>query len=237
MYKILYIALCIILSSTAFACDECSEIVYLKSGSEIHGTILEYVSNEGLKFQTVEGSIVALSWSDISNIDRKIIQQKGGRKTSGIKMEIRLGILSADRKVEDNSIWGCNIIVGKQFYYVSVGLGIGYEGYLARPAFPIYLDLKLYPISSAFGPFIYGKAGRSYMLIKHYSGFDGGKTMFAVGGGMKFATNTVNSVSIALGVRWQEFKQIPFPQYRTDYSFRSSNSNFEFITLSFGLHF
>ena len=52
------------------------EVVYLKNGSVIRGTIIEQVPNESLKIQTSDGSVFAYKMADVEKISK---EQVNGR--------------------------------------------------------------------------------------------------------------------------------------------------------------
>lgn len=47
------------------------EVVYLKDGSSLRGTILEQIPNETLKIQTKDGSIFVCKFSDVLKITKE----------------------------------------------------------------------------------------------------------------------------------------------------------------------
>ncbi len=82
MKKIYTIVLCILFTFLALAQQEYEEVIYLKNGSMIKGTIIEEVPNESIKIQTKDGSIFAYQMEEID----RIVKEPGqaGNHTSGV---------------------------------------------------------------------------------------------------------------------------------------------------------
>ena len=73
------------------------EVVYLKNGSIIKGSIIEWVPNESLTIQTADKSIFVCKISDIERVKREIeeiqvpVKQKTQQKTTAYESNIALG--------------------------------------------------------------------------------------------------------------------------------------------------
>ena len=72
MKRILFISL-FALTSFVF-CEEYEDVVYLKDGSIIKGTIIEQIPNESLKIKTTGGSIFVYRMDEISKISKELIK-------------------------------------------------------------------------------------------------------------------------------------------------------------------
>lgn len=70
--KKLLLSLCFFMSSSFFLmAQNLTEVVYLKNGSIIRGTVIEQVPNESLKIQTADGSIFAYSMDEVLKITKE----------------------------------------------------------------------------------------------------------------------------------------------------------------------
>ena len=63
-----------------FFCAEKVEVVHLKNGDVIKGTIIENVINEYVKIELQGGSILTFPYSDIEKISKESVQKKGNKK-------------------------------------------------------------------------------------------------------------------------------------------------------------
>ena len=72
MSKKLFVLFAILVSGFAiFAQSEVMDIVYLKNGSVVRGTIVEQVIGESLRIETLEGSIFFYKIDEIEKIEKK----------------------------------------------------------------------------------------------------------------------------------------------------------------------
>ncbi|MBQ1205217.1 MAG: hypothetical protein IIX66_04935, partial [Alistipes sp.] len=69
MKKVLLVLLATMVAIPLFA-QKYDEIVYLKNGSEIHGTVIEQIPGQSLKIQTRDGNIFVYKYSDIEKITK-----------------------------------------------------------------------------------------------------------------------------------------------------------------------
>jgi hypothetical protein len=70
MKKVLLFLL-IIFSFNVFAQSSLEEVVYLKNGSIIRGTIIEQIPNEKIKIQTSEGNVFVYKYDEIEKITKE----------------------------------------------------------------------------------------------------------------------------------------------------------------------
>ena len=68
------------------------EVVYLKNGSIIKGSIIEWVPNESLTIQTADKSIFVCKISDIERVKREIEEIQVPVKNHGIRIQYWTGI-------------------------------------------------------------------------------------------------------------------------------------------------
>lgn len=69
--KLLICIFCFFTCSIANGQINLEEVVYLKDGSSLRGTIIEQVPNEMLKIQTKDGSIFVCKFSDVEKITKE----------------------------------------------------------------------------------------------------------------------------------------------------------------------
>ena len=72
--KIAAVLFCILFTSMALSQQEYEEVVYLKNGSVIKGTIIEQVPDVSIKIQTKDGNIFVYQMEEIDRITKEIIE-------------------------------------------------------------------------------------------------------------------------------------------------------------------
>lgn len=108
MKKMLIAVLLMIFGISAYSQNNLEEVVYLKNGSIIRGTIIEQIPNETLKIQTRDGSVFVYKFDEIikitkeppvksangSDIKTVLLQQNMKRaKVTGIALMVTAGAL------------------------------------------------------------------------------------------------------------------------------------------------
>ena len=63
------------------AAVEMRDVVYLKDGSVVKGTIVEQVPNKSLKIETADGSLFVYKFDDIEKIAKEAARVAGGQKS------------------------------------------------------------------------------------------------------------------------------------------------------------
>jgi len=105
MKKILLFVLFIVLSTGLSSAQQWIEIVYLKNGGMIRGTIIEQVPKESLKIQTADGSIYVYKMSEVEKITKEQIKAKEVEVSYGNSVdEIRNEILNGKLEWKRNGL-------------------------------------------------------------------------------------------------------------------------------------
>ena len=82
------------------------EVVYLKNGSVIRGTIIEQVPNESLKIQTSDGSVFAYKMADVEKISKEQVNgRSAGNALTGMPQVSAETDAGRKRGIGDSSIW------------------------------------------------------------------------------------------------------------------------------------
>lgn len=71
MKKLIFTLFLFFLSASFIYSQQYEDVVYLKNGSIIHGTIIEQVPNESIKIKTKDGNVFVYSTEEISKITRE----------------------------------------------------------------------------------------------------------------------------------------------------------------------
>jgi hypothetical protein len=72
----------IILTAAAVLAAELQDVVYLKNGSIIRGTIMEQVPNESLKIQTKDGSLFVYTMKEVKKIAKEPVKEEAAEETT-----------------------------------------------------------------------------------------------------------------------------------------------------------
>ena len=124
------IAMAVLFVAVGFAQDERVDVVYLKDGSVIRGTIIEQIPGQSLKIETRDGSVFALEFSRIMKITKEEAPStQSMRKSSG----------SSDTRFVASVLMG-GLIYGDFWFATGVRLGasisrIVYVGMTVTTAF------------------------------------------------------------------------------------------------------
>ena len=223
--KRIVIILAMIASSMSLLAQNLQEVVYLKNGSIIKGTIIEQVPNESLKIQTADGSIFVYKISEVEKITKEATKPttinrpvvvnydeeeeeedddntSGNGLSGGFRMIIETGYQYA--MTEDSSgspilnvIWGGPL--GSHFF---IGGGVGiryYTGDIGALALPIYANIRWDIINRRVTPFIDAKGGYTPYDIQGYN--------FSAGVGCRVRLGNKFALSASLGVELQDYSE------------------------------
>ena len=144
------------------------DVVYLKNGSVIRGTIVEQVPNESLKITTKDGSIFICQMGDVERITKEVPVKRNLKEEVKVKYRgfVDLGytigvgaVLNSDR-VELTTTHGVQI-----FPELFVGAGAGINFYHSSDgaiALPFFVDVRTDILRSNITPFVDLKVGYSF---------------------------------------------------------------------------
>lgn len=151
------------------------EVVYLKNGSVIRGTIIEQVPNESLKIQTGDGSIFSYKMSEVEKITKEQSNSRsisfnsdghgpevGYRGFIDLGYTIGTGAAGAGR-IEFNTVHGYQFL---PYLYAGVGAGAHYYHEGKVVAIPIFADIRSDFLDNKISPFVDFRIGYSPYDIK-----------------------------------------------------------------------
>ncbi len=148
------------------------DVVYLKNGSVIRGTIIEQVPNESIKIQTSDGSIFAYQIDEVQKMTKEAATQYFGagrqwdnrfaakRGYAGF-VDIGGGFAIGDYAgpyAEITTSHGCQII---PYLFMGVGFGFHYDLEWDAAFVPVFADIRCNFLNSNITPFIGMKIGYS----------------------------------------------------------------------------
>jgi len=196
---------------------DCHDVVYLKGGSVLRGTILEYIADSNLVMSSWSGARLQVPSSTV----KRIVQQCKGDKKANVPFSQRpysfkeTGWYHATRFTvlagESGTGVGFQHSTGfKLNRYAGIGLGVGvenfgpYDGVTAT--YPIFVELRGYLLPKKITPFY--ALGAGIGLAKKYSDnstWEGGSERWK-GGWMaqgQIGYRIGNNAFVHLGIRLQ----------------------------------
>jgi hypothetical protein len=174
-YALISIAMKKILLFFAFLMFVCAgyaqnyqEVVYLKNGSVIRGTVIEQAPGAYIKVQTSDGSVFAYNYSDVEKIvkDGTVAKSKSyNRSNSGLRLgykgfvdfgySVGVGDYGADR-IEFSTTHGVQI---NKYIFAGAGVGVNYFYDSESVGIPIYAAARYTVLDKRITPFVEAKVG------------------------------------------------------------------------------
>lgn len=140
--------------------QETLDVLYLKNGSIIKGTIIEQIPNETLKIQTKDGSIFVYNFSEVSKITRE--QATSDRETE-VQTKSKVSIVTSTKSPGTAAVLSVLIPGLGNIYADKIGTGlwhmilisVNYAGYASDPieykwSLPVALLLHVWDIFDAY---------------------------------------------------------------------------------------
>jgi hypothetical protein len=167
MKKLIFIIAFLQAVFCAYAQQSSQDVLYLKNGSIIRGTIIEQVPNKSLKIQTADGSVFVYSIEEVEKITKEVATTnstettKSFAKTSGYVGIIEASHLVYVGKYSTGSLSGFRFVNAIQTSSaVSLGLGAGLNfGSGGAIEAPLFFDLRANFMKGNVTPFWLLNAG------------------------------------------------------------------------------
>ena len=180
MKKLLTLLLFGLITSSSFGQYKTQDIIYLKNGKIIQGTIIEKLPNKYLKIETTNNQVLVLEIDEIERISFESTRVKNNNDNSNahskFKGLIEMGILKANHENQPNFTHPkikLNVVAGYQINpYINLGLGTGlrYDLLYQWSTVPLFVNFKANILNNKrFSPYISFGVGRTFVLDE----FDG----------------------------------------------------------------
>lgn len=170
-YKYAFLILCLLCLGTIKGQSEIlKEVVFLKNGSMIKGTIIEWIPNETITIQTADKSIFVCKIADIEKVKREVLDIESGSNHQKIKSNhspfesnIAFGYGKSSGKyglevVCFNWVYGKNI---NRHHFVGAGTGIRHFDQIKMTMVPIIVDWRYRVNENDISPYIRLSTGYS----------------------------------------------------------------------------
>lgn len=240
MKKYLALLLFALITTVSFGQSNYQDVVYLKNGSIIKGTIIEQVPNKSIKIETADRSVFVYQMDEIEKLTKEVIQGKSGGSLSnsglqsGYKGIVELGyqIGTGDYGLDRLKL---NIINGYQINpYFSLGFGTGLRYYFdAGAAFiPVFADFRANFMDNKISPYLSLGVGYSFNAT---NGFEGVGFLLNPTAGVSFKVSDKSAINVGLGYEMQKMKMDYYDRYYGYYYSSSGNSGA--ISINVGISF
>lgn len=214
MKKIVLTCFMALVATLAFGQDK-MDVIYLKNGQVIKGSIIKPMDADGVQIMTTESDVYTFSPDEVrrivreevphDNLRNKIIVHDGEGFTNITTLGYGFGIgtIGDERAMNnDEDYFSIHTVNGYHLNRnVSLGVGVGVEWYGDYELVPLYADVRYYPTLTEWAPFFYSDLGYGLGFLDEAT--DGG-VLFGIGGGVQRSVNTSFAYMASFGYRYQE---------------------------------
>jgi len=243
MKRLIAVAVILIVIISQTAAQKYKDVLYLKSGSKVFGTLLEF-SGDIYKMRVNDSTIFTFPSSEVEKYVKEIREGRG-RKSEGLGFSIEGGFLIGSQSNTYDTPFSFNAILNYTAYGTNiVGIGTGAE-YLGKTYTPIFLEYRKLFHPTGVTPYLFCRAGilayfgsndnttygywPSYYLRKDY---DGGAS-FTVGSGISWAGDGIETnLSFAYRYARTTIRQTEYNQANSTY-----NTNYNRLEIKLGFRF
>ena len=197
---------------------ELQDVVYLKNGSIIRGTIIEQVPNESLKIKTADGSVFVYEISQVDKYAKEepVLKSKGlNPRVKGYRGWVETGGAVGLGTFGDG-VFTFSTSHGYQFspyFFLGAGIGVDYHFGWETVFMPIFANARAYFIDGKISPFLDAKIG--------YSPLDGTGFYFSPSVGVSFGTSRKCAVNLSIGYNLQRTEVYYYGYYYSFYAYES----------------
>lgn len=221
---------------TVYSQKNMDDVVYLKNGSRIQGTILQIIPDSVVQIKQMGGSMWIFPMKDVSMIakEEKIRYKATIAEGKGFQLGAETGVLIGSGETQERAPFGVHFVGSYRIIpRMAAGMGIGLE-FLKNTQLPVYLDSRYYINKKFYSPYLFMQAGLLVPLDKEIY-YDWNikykpKTGYMInpGVGVLFPMSEKTAVSIAFSYRFQEISFKQFNSYYTDYTRIERMNRFNF---------
>jgi hypothetical protein len=214
--SLLLLAGLLLVSSWARAQAPGTDILYLKDGSMIRGTLIESIAGSHVRFKTLEGDVRQYPMAEV---DRTSVSGKNNRPAvelkhigyshiSNLGLMIGSGYYGSTANPSFQTING--IRIGQHW---STGIGTGLESFGYGTLLPLFAHGRYSLLKGSVSPYVDGLAGYAISLVPneyYYDGYEnktqGGITA-GLGAGVKFMASQRFGLTVGMGYRFQRIRR------------------------------
>ena len=222
----------LIFCSLGYGQSDYQDVVYLKNGSVIRGTIIEQIPGDSLRIETYDGRKFVIYFEVIKKIAKKWEEQDLSEQELTDEQDMIDSNIRNDKtrfinftginfsSSADGSTFGIKMINGGLINnFMSVGFGFGYEKYPNGHMIPLFIDQRLFGDIQKSGPYIFADIGYSLGSISDLDessteDFDDGGFLFDVGIGLILISQSNMGLTFDIAFKHQIAKE--YQIYRID---------------------
>jgi hypothetical protein len=243
MKKLFSITVIFILITWQSPAQKYKDILYLKSGSKIYGTLLE-VSDNQYKIRLNDSTIFTFQMSEV---DKYTTQKEvsRGRRADGFGFSLEAGLLIGSKSSTYDAPFSFNIMLNYTIETKNImGLGTGAE-FLDKTYTPIFLEYKRIFHSNGVSPYLFARGGilayfgsndnttypynPKYYFNKDYNG----GPSFTLGTGISWAGDGIET-NLSFAYRYARTSYVQSEYQQTDVTF---TTNYNRLELKVGFRF
>ncbi len=191
------------------------DVVYLKNGSIIRGTILEIIPDDVVKIEIIGKSVFVYLMTDVEKITREDIphvniKEAARIKNKGYYNETEFGFFTGKGEYNPNFGITLQTVNGYQlnrFFRVGGGVGINYYFEYSQAFLPIFARVSGDMIKHRVTPVYFADIGYGFLPGQdgfYYESESKGGVMFQAGIGLKVYTPSKAAFLITVGYHLQQ---------------------------------
>ena len=162
MKKILIPVIMLIISSYSLNGQKLKDVLYLKNGSIIYGTLMEITDNQ-YKLRTSDGSLFIYGSDEVEKYIKEASHFEG-RRESGMGFALEAGFLIGSQSSRYALPFSFNFLGEYTFKTLnSIGIGSGVE-FIGQTYTPLFLEYKHLFSENKSTPFIFFRGGAIFYL-------------------------------------------------------------------------
>ena len=220
----------LLFSNTLSAQTNFQDVVFLKNGSIIHGTVVELVPNESIRIKTMYNDVILFKMDEIQKITREqspLVSPQRERltddkvKTHGFTSILEFfyssGSFAEDiTQDEPNKLTSLGFVTVNGYMFnphLSTGIGIGIQGYDNFGIVPVYADVRFNVLKGTITPFVSFDVGYSVStdeIVSHKEPKTQGGVYSNLSIGIKFFTREAQALAFSFGYTYQDMKVYTF---------------------------
>jgi hypothetical protein len=239
--RLILVFLLLIAAGPLTAQEFSEDVVYLKNGSIIRGTILEQKPGEYIKIATHDRNIWVFKMEEVEKITRETVVIKG-KEPVMLRPDGYYNVSEVGFSIS-RQMWGgystgfsANTINGYKFNrFLATGVLVGIDHYYGLPMIPMGVDVRGTLLKRSVSPYYYAQAAYSVPMPyeNDLADYDG-DIMLQAGMGMLFAINEDFGMVISTGYKVQKLTK----RYENwGGSETTENNSYKRISFKLGLMF
>lgn len=195
------------------------DVLYLKDGSVIRGTLIESITGSHVRFKNLEGDVRQYPMNEV---DRTQVAGKNNRpavelKGIGYSHSTNVGMMIGNNGYHTSAGPSFQTINGIRIgQHWSTGIGTGIEDFGYGAQLPIFAQGRFTPLKGAASPYVDAMAGYTIGLRRNqYSDFSGyfatdqnkGGVTAGVGAGVRLMAGPRFGFTVGMGYRFQRLER------------------------------